>query len=274
VPELFGEQLDGSVRLFGLQREEVAFQRQEFGGSVTLRRPIPWLGADGRVSYTYQSLRNADNELTTRAIDEEQTIVASLDFALTRDRRDNPLRPRRGYRWFGQVELAARTLGGEVDYQRLELGGSYHTEWGRGRWIHAGMVHGMVLTEGAGNDAELPINKRFYPGGDSSLRGFQDGEAAPRGSDGAFIGAKSYLLLNVEFEQALTKSWSAIVFVDALGQAARLEDYPFNEQLYSIGVGLRYQTLIGPVRLEYGRNLNPRLADPAGTLHLSVGFPF
>jgi len=40
------------------------------------------------------------------------------------------------------------------------------------------------------------------------------------------------------------------------------------------GLGLRYQTLIGPVRLEYGRNLNPRIDDPAGTLHFSVGFPF
>lgn len=274
VPEIFGEQLDGSVQVFGLEREEVAFDRQEFGGSVTLRRPIPWINAEGRVGYTYQSLRNSDNVLTTREVDEEQTTVASLDLALTRDRRDNPLRPRRGYRWFGQVELAARQLGGEVDYQRAELGGSYHTSWGRGRWVHTGITHGVVLTEGASNDADLPVNKRFYPGGDSSLRGFQDGEAAPRGADGAFIGAKSYLLFNIEVEQALTRTWSAVVFFDALGEAARLADYPFDETLYSAGVGLRYQTLIGPVRLEYGRNLNPRPDDPSGTVHLSVGFPF
>ena len=75
-------------------------------------------------------------------------------------------------------------------------------------------------------------------------------------------------------EQALTKSWSAIIFFDDLGEAARLADYPFHEKLYSAGLGLRYQTLIGPVRLEYGRNLNPRIDDTAGTLHFSVGFPF
>ena len=85
---------------------------------------------------------------------------------------------------------------------------------------------------------------------------------------------KSYLLLNLELEQALTKTWSAILFFDALGETASLADYPFAERLFSAGVGLRYQTLIGPVRLEYGHNLNPRQADPAGTLHFSVGFPF
>lgn len=274
VPELFGKELDGSVRLFGLQRQEAAFQREEYGGSVTFRRRLPWIGADGRLGYTYQSLRNEDNLLGTRSVDLQQTTVSSIDAGLTRDRRDNPLRPRRGYRWFGQAELAATQLGGQVDYQRFELGGSYHTAWGRGRWLHAGMIHGVVLTMGSPNDLELPVNKRFYPGGDSDLRGYLNGEAAPRDVAGDFIGAKSYVGFNLELEQALTKAWSAILFVDALGTAAELADYPFGERLYSVGLGVRYQTLIGPVRLEYGHNLNPRVGDPAGTLHLTVGFPF
>lgn len=274
VPELFGEELDGSVRLFGLQREEAAFQREEYGGSVTFRRRLPWVKADGRLGYTYQSLRNEDNLLGTRSVDRSQTTVSSLDAGLTRDRRDNPLRPRRGYRWFGQAELASTRLGGQVDYQRFELGGSYHTAWGRGRWLHAGMIHGVVLTMGTPNDLKLPVNKRFYPGGDSDIRGYLDGEAAPRDAAGAFIGAKTYVGMNLELEQALAKSWSVSLFFDALGTAAELADYPLGERLYSIGLGLRYQTLIGPVRLEYGHNLNPRVGDPDGTLHLTVGFPF
>ena len=64
------------------------------------------------------------------------------------------------------------------------------------------------------------------------------------------------------------------MFFDALGQAASIEDYPFNEGLYSAGLGVRWKTIIGPVRLEYGRNLNPRAQDPDGTLQVSIGFPF
>jgi outer membrane protein assembly complex protein YaeT len=273
VPELFGESLDGTARLFGLQRQETSFLRQEFGGSFAVSTPVKWLGANASLGYTYQSLRNRDNTLATRSADESQVNAASVDLNLVRDRRDNPLRPRRGYRWFLQTETASQLFGGSVDYQRIEFGGSYHARWGQGRWVHVGLNHGLVTTIGT-NDATLPVNKRFFPGGDNSIRGYQDGEAAPIDSSGKFVGAKSYLLLNLEVEQALTNKWSAVIFGDALGTAVRLADYPFDETLYSLGIGLRYQTIIGPLRIEYGRNLDPRPRDPSGSLLFSVGFPF
>ena len=273
VPEIFGESVDGSARLFGLQRQEVAFRRQEFGASFTLKRPVPWLHAEGTAGYTFQALRNEDNELATAATDKSQLNVASVDFGLTGDHRDNPLRPRRGYRWFTQLEIAGRNLGGAAEYQRLELGVAYHTPWGEGHWIHVGVTHGVITTLGT-TDATLPVNKRFFPGGDNSIRGYQKGEAAPRGADGLFVGAKSYVLLNFELEQALTPNWSVVALMDALGSAAQLRDYPFAERLYTAGLGVRYQTLIGPIRVEYGRNLNPRIGDPHGTWQISIGYPF
>jgi outer membrane protein assembly factor BamA len=274
VPELLGEAVDGTARVFGLRREEEAFLRQEYGGTVGVRRHIPWLNAEGRLGYTYQSLSNQDNTLTTSALDEENVRVASIDLGLTRDRRDNPLRPRRGYRWFGQAEFASEVLGGEVDYQAFEFGVAYHTPWGRSRWIHVGVTHGAITTWGTPEGQMIPVNRRFFPGGDSSIRGYQKDQAAPRGPDGRYIGAETYTLLNIEVEQALTTTWSLVVFGDALGQSASLDDYPWNERLYSVGMGIRYQTIVGPVRLEYGRNVNPRKGDPGGTLHFSVGFPF
>ena len=65
-----------------------------------------------------------------------------------------------------------------------------------------------------------------------------------------------------------------MAFGDALGTAVSLRDFPASERLYSAGLGLRYQTLIGPVRLEYGRNINPRPDDPPGTWQVSIGYPF
>lgn len=273
VPEIFGETIDGSVRLFGLQREERAFLRQEYGGTATLKRAFPAISADGTLGYTYQSLRNDRNELSTALADGRQITVASIDVGLTHDSRDNPLRPRRGYRWYLQSELASQGLGGEVNYQRIEVGGSYHTSWGRGRWVHVGLSHGFVTTLGS-TDLLLPVNKRFYPGGESSIRGYGEGEAAPRGPDGKYIGAKSYALLDVEVEQALTKNWSVVVFTDVLGESATLGSYPFDTGLYSVGLGVRYHTLIGPIRLEYGHNLNRRDGDPTGAVQFSIGFPF
>lgn len=273
VPELFGESLDGTARLFGLQREEIAFLRQEFGANVALKRALRAIGGEVTASYTFQALRNRDNSLSTRATDERQLNVASLTFGVGGDRRDNPLRPRRGYHWSAQVELADPRLGSQATYQRTEFAVAYHTRWGGSRWLHAGLHHGVITTAGA-TDATLPVNKRFFPGGDSSIRGFKRGQAAPRGADGLFVGAKSVLLLNVELEQAVTPNWSAVVFWDGLGMAEQLADYPMRERLHTVGAGVRYQTLIGPVRLEYGRNLNPRPDDPSGMWQVSVGYPF
>ena len=56
--------------------------------------------------------------------------------------------------------------------------------------------------------------------------------------------------------------------------STKLEDYPFDEVLWSVGGGLRWNTIVGPVRAEYGYNLTPRSFDPVGTFHFSVGYPF
>jgi outer membrane protein insertion porin family len=273
VPELFGESIDGSARIFGLNREEVAFQRQEFGGNVTLSAPFPKFGVNATLGYTYEALKNTDNELETSPTDDEQVIAASIDAGITRDRRDNPLTPHRGYRGFARIEAASQKLGGEADYQRIEMGIAYHTPWQSGRWVHLSAAHGVILTLG-NTDENLPVNKRFYPGGDGSIRSYKEGEAAPRAADGSFIGAKSYVSASVELEQALAQKWSAVIFLDALGTAAELENYPFDETLYGLGAGLRYQTLIGPLRAEYAYNLKQRPGDPSGTFLVTIGFPF
>jgi len=273
VPGLLGAELDGTMKLFGLRRRELAFFRQEYGGTVGVSRPLPWLGADGTAGYTFENLRSTRSRLATRLLDRTAVAAASLDLGLARDRRDNVLRPRHGYRIFLRTELAAAALGSQVDYQRVEFGGAWHTALDRSRWLHLGLTHGVVMTVGS-TDRDLPVNKRFYPGGENSIRGYADGEAAPRGPVDTFLGAKSYTLLNIELEQAVTKNVSVVVFADTLGTAVQLSRYPVDESLYTAGLGVRYQTLIGPVRVEYGRNLNPRRLDPSGTLQLSLGFPF
>ena len=274
VPDLFGTFTDGSARLFGLRRQELSFVSKEYGANVSLLWPLRKLGLAITTGYTFKHLRNDDNQLATSATDQRQADVASLDLGVVHDRRDNPLRPRKGYKLALQLESANRALGGEVVYQHAVFSASWHTAWGAGRWIHAGFSQGTVTTFGAPDDSDLPVSVRFYPGGDGSIRGYQRGEAAPRNAAGLFVGAKSYMQANLELEQALTPKWSVVVFGDGLGTAVSLRDYPFNEKLFSVGLGVRYQTIIGPVRVEYGHNLNPRPRDPSGTLLVSIGFPF
>ena len=273
VPQIFGTVTDASVRIFGLAREEVSFDRREVGSSVGLRRHIQRLGADAAVRYQFESVSADvfDNVVVDNVPTDSR--VASVSFDLTRDRRDNPITPRRGAFLALTLETAARAIGGEVDYQRLDLRGSWHWTVDDGRWLHLGFRHGVLAAFGSASD-DIPLAKRFFPGGENSIRGFREGRAAPRNQDGLTIGAEVSSVLNLEFEQALTKSFSMVAFVDAGLTGRRVQSWPGKELRVSAGLGLRYNNLIAPIRLEYGHNIVKEDRDQIGELHFALGFPF
>jgi outer membrane protein assembly complex protein YaeT len=274
IPEVFGENVNVFARGSGLVREEVTFTREEFGGSVGVQKRIEAIKTDMSVHYDYEFLNASDLDIaSTNATGLQDARAAAIVLDLNRDRRETPLLPRTGSKLFSKFEFASAGLGGNVDYQRIIVGGSFHLDVNGGRLLHLGLIHGNSFTFGA-TDEDLPFNKRFFPGGQNSVRGYQDGEASPLDADGNQLGAETYTQVNFEFEQLLTKSWSIVAFFDAVGFAQDRGDYPWDEELYSVGGGIRWRSIIGPVRLEYGHNLNPRELDPAGTLHFSIGFPF
>jgi len=274
IPELFGSSADGTAKVFGFDRHQRDFLDEQYGTTLSVATPLPGLGANLLTGYTFERLRAVNDTLATELTDLTAASATSVSAGLTRDRRDSPLEPRRGYKLFLQVEEASHWLGGQVDFQEVQVGASYHTQWGPSRWFHFGFSHSVISTYGAPAANVLPPNVLFYPGGGDSIRGYGLGEAAPRGADGQFVGARQTSLLNFELEQELTHNWSAVLFSDSLMEASSLKDYPMGDRLYSVGAGLSYQTIIGPIRLEYGRNLNPRPRDPHGTLQFSVGYPF
>jgi outer membrane protein assembly factor BamA len=274
MPELLGEDFDAFLNGSGLLRKEISFERREFGGGAGVARHFREIATDLSVRYNYQVLSALQQDFTPPPeYGLQEATVGSFILDLKHTREDNPLTPRKGYKIFADLELASPSLFGDANYQRMETSFAYHHPISELQWVHFGFSHGFVTTPGD-TATDLPFNKRFFPGGDSSIRGYQFGEAAARDENGVLVGSESYMLANFEFEQGLTRAWSIVTFIDALGQARRIRDYPFNEELYSVGIGLRWNTMIGPVRLEYGHNLNPRPQDPDGTIQFSIGFPF
>ena len=164
-------------------------------------------------------------------------------------------------------------LTGSWDFRRQEiLAAPCRGRFGGQRWP---AERGPWRDHDVGQHQSVPSRQQaFFPGGDGSTRGYRSGEASPRGAAGRFIGVQSDLTGTVKFEQALVRKWSLVVFADVRGTATQLRKYPFDTLLYAAGGGVRYLTLIGPIRVEYGHNLNPRPDDPAGAWMLSIGFPF
>ncbi|HWX21700.1 MAG TPA: BamA/TamA family outer membrane protein [Candidatus Binatia bacterium] len=275
IPELIGKDIDLFFDASGLRREEISFTRLEYGGGAGLHKYLQPQATDVTLRYNYQILSAQDfgsvEEVATEGL--TNPAVGSVILELKHDRRDNPLYPRRGYKIFATIESATDYLGGDANYERVEISPSWHHPLGGGRYLSLGLSHGIDFSFGSPAN-NLPFNKRFFPGGDNSIRGYREGEAAPRNSLGQLVGAETYTLGVIELEQALTPRWSVVVFSDSLGFARRIANYPFDTSLFSVGGGIRWRTLIGPIRLEYGHNLNPRPGDPSGTLQFSLGFPF
>lgn len=272
IPEIFGESVDVFSETEGLRREEVSFLRREVSQGVGIDFPLRGIGARSSVRYNFEWTRADDTtpEFRGRA---RESRVASIEGTIRRDRVDNLLFPERGYKVFSTLKLASPTIGGDTSFQRLTAGWSFHRPIGGGRIIHTDFTHG-ILTRIRGEEQDTPIGQRFFPGGENSLRGYTEGQASPRNQAGSFIGAESFTLVNLQIEQRLTEELSLNLFLDSLFQTADIADYPSTENLYSLGTGLSYRTLIGPIRLEYAHNLNPRDLDRRWAIHFSIGSPF
>lgn len=250
-------------------REEISFDRTKQGGAVGTSYTTP----DGlRFSTEYGYYKEeADREDNISFKSEEDATVTSLIFRVNYDRRDDLLAPDSGWNVFAEYEVANQLLGGSVNFQKIEIGGSYHFAVSESTLVHLGLRGGTIFTEKDRAD-NIPFNDRFFNGA-SSVRGYREGKASPLDANGDPVGAEAYALFNLEIEQRVYSRFSTVLFFDSVLNARDGFSEGATRALNSLGVGLRYQT-VGPLRLEYGHNLNPRKSDPDGALHFSVGFPF
>jgi len=272
IPELLATDMTGYGKASYLNRKEISYVRKEISASVGVDKFLKKYRTNLNVEYGYEQLEANDQDFPPD-VGLDKANVSSLTVSLRKNTVDNPLFPRHGYRVFGTVELAIPYIGGNVEYQRFEVGGAYHKPITEQLLGHYGIKHGFVTTIGSVSD-NLPINKRFYPGGDNSQRGYRQGQADPRDSKDNNIGAETYIQLNLETELLLTQKVSFVTFVDIVGIARTIHAYPFNRILLSPGLGLSYRTPIGPIRLEYAHNLIRRPSDPKARIFVAIGFPF
>ena len=273
IPDFLDTEFPFSTKLFYLEREELSFDREEFGITFGTSKYLEALDLNMDAVYNFESLEARINDRGSPTDEANNVRSGSIEMRFGRDKRDNPLNPQSGYRFFADFEWGSEALGGEVDYQAAEIGLSYHDEIKRGLIWHGSLSHAVVGSLYK-SQSQIPNNKLLFPGGENSVRGYERGGAAPFDIAGDYVGAKSYLLLNLELEQRLTDTISIVAFYDAIGMTANIDKYPADEYLSSIGLGIRFRTFMGPIRLEYGHNLDQRELDPSGTLHLTIGYPF
>lgn len=273
MPQIFGELWEGNIRPRYMKREEVSFDKEEYGIAVGLRVPVKNWGGNLFFNYTLEDLNTSGIEQEDLEEAIRSARSASFETVYLRDFRDNPLYPSEGWLFRSSLEVATRFLGSEVNFGRFSTDISFHHNFNDVMTFHVGFRHGVLFTLGEANE-DLPLNKRFFPGGDHSIRGFERGTATPVNDNGDYFGSEIVNLLNLEMEFPLIPNFNLVVFNDHLVYAEKADSYPGQDYLSSAGLGLRWRTIIGPVRLEYARNIEKRDFDPNGRWHISIGFPF
>jgi translocation and assembly module TamA len=150
-------------------------------------------------------------------------------------------------------------------------GSSYFDMSGDGRSVLA--LRGLVGSILGGSNLSVPPDQRLYAGGSATVRGFSYQSIGPQFPDGSPVGAKSVDAATVEWRQRIGEDWGAALFVDA-GQASA-NGSPFSGALrVGAGVGARYYTPIGAVRLDVAAPLNPMRGGNAFEIYIGLGQAF
>jgi translocation and assembly module TamA len=183
---------------------------------------------------------------------------------LTRRRLNDRLEPRKGYVLDFGLRLASEALVSDTDLAQT---------WGRITWlIPQGekariKVRGEVGAMSVGDFNALPPDLRFFAGGDRSIRGFDYHEIGETNANGLIIGGEYLAVASGEYEYYFKEDWGAAVFVDA-GDAFT-GSFGVN---VGAGVGLRWRSPLGPIRLDVAFPVHTDLPIEEGwRVHVQLG---
>ena len=205
--------------------------------------------------------------------DDYQTLTAGGRLIL--DYRDNPLNPRSGWLAGAAVE-GGFDQGGEddINFLRTDLNASYYHPLGDSWRFALGARASSLGTNGTVE--EVPIDLRLSNGGGTTVRSFAEremGAASARGSTP--LGGLATTVVSAELSYEIMPNLEIAAFADA-GSISREDSSLFgaDDLRYAVGMGLRYQLPIGPLRVDYGFNPDRQPGEAVGALHLTFGFAF
>jgi outer membrane protein insertion porin family len=197
------------------------------------------------------------------------TVLATVGWA--RDKRDSVIYTTKGT--FQKLSAEVGVPPGDLTFYRT----SYQHQW-----YHpltkdlTFLVNGQIGYADGYDHKPLPFYKVFYLGGVNSLRGYETATIGPKDVNGDSLGGSRMMLANLELlfpfpglqkDKSVRLSW----FVDA-GTVG--ETYDFNELRYSTGLGFSWYSPVGPLKLSFGRALNPAPDDRLQRIQFTLGTVF
>ena len=172
-----------------------------------------------------------------------------------RNTTNNLLDAKQGYVASAHLEQAGKWLGGTWDYYELTTEGRYFRSFGN---VVAAVQARLGSIDAFGDqEAGVPFFKRYFLGGATNLRGWGRFEVSPLSGEGLPIGGAAFVNFSTELRAPIWRSLGAVLFLDGGNVWTDPWKFKLNDLRYDVGPGLRYQTPIGPFRIDVGYQLNP-----------------
>src|SRR6266487_475786 len=250
------------------------YDQRNYGFAIELRKPInAYMYAT--LGYRLQDVDifNVDPSASVEIQSQEGSFVESeILTSLVFDRRDNPLLSRRGQRVTLSPYIAGGFLGGDVQIYGFDVEGS---QYFRFRWDTILLLNVEVATVHTwGSGDQVPVFDRLYLGGSNNLRGFPFREVGPQDDEGQPIGGNSMARATVEFTFPIIEKARGAIFYDTGFVNSEAWSFGFNHIASDIGVGIRLDLPIGPLRLDYGYPIQRDGYNGGGHFNFNVGYQF
>jgi outer membrane protein insertion porin family len=210
--------------------------------------------------------------------------VAGLTSSVTRETRDDVLDATRGDFISHAFQFSPEILGSQLRFikyfgqyfryfplqkPKVEL---FTNEIRRPRLVYAAGVR-LGLAKGLGGQ-EIPLSQRFFAGGSTTIRGFEQNGVGPVGVDRIPLGGSAMLVINNEIRFPLIYKFDGVGFLDVGNVYQHISDISFGDIRKAAGLGLRLHTPWFLLRLDYGVKLDRRTGESAGRLFFSIGQAF
>jgi outer membrane protein insertion porin family len=276
-PWLLGRRLDSFLNAFWEEEDRTSFDYKRKGGLLQVGRRV-----DERTAllfrYLYQGTTVFNIEIPLEEIDRQfrTYTVSGPTASVVWDSRDDPLEPRRGSFLGADLQLSLDALGGASFLKGFFQASSVRPLRSDLLFVVSGRV-GLASTFGD-SPALLPLPERYFAGGDYGPRGFPVDEVGPKfvRSDGEVFptGGNALLLGGAELRYNLTRSFQLATFLDLGNVYPEIGDLRLSDLRSSTGLGVRYMTPIGPVRLDWGYVLDRQPGEKPSRFHLTIGHAF
>lgn len=250
------------------------YSQRNYGFSIEARKPIAaFTSLNLGYALTRTELFDISSTASTAllAISGSQT-KSQVSSSVVFDSRDNPFLSRRGTRVVLSPYIAGGFLGGDTQLYGFGLEAAQFFHLWKDTILQ---LQGAIATvDSWGDGGVIQIYDRLFLGGSNDLRGFDFHDVSPRDINGEPLGGQSLARFTVEYTIPIIEKARAAVFYDTGFVNADPWDFNTNHLVSDVGIGLRLDLPIGPIRIDYAIPIKKDIYGGSGKFNFNVGYQF